>query len=82
MPNKEGGYAPNYTPTATTDGHRGFIVDGEVTADVFDQYRDPLYREAGYKPYVIAAMILCSRFADPAGMLRDFADRAPRRVVG
>jgi transposase len=34
MPNKEGGYAPNYTPTATTDGHRGFIVDCEVTSDV------------------------------------------------
>jgi transposase len=30
MPNKEGGYAPNYTPVATTDGERGFIVDGEV----------------------------------------------------
>lgn len=34
MPNKEGGYAPNYTPTATTDGHRGFIVDCDVTSDV------------------------------------------------
>lgn len=34
MPNKEGGYAPNYTPTATTDGHRGFIVDADVTDDV------------------------------------------------
>jgi transposase len=34
MPNKEGGFAPNYTPTATTDGHRGFIVDCDVTADV------------------------------------------------
>jgi transposase len=34
MPNKEGGYAPNYTPTATTDGHRGFIVDCEVLAEV------------------------------------------------
>ncbi len=34
MPNKEGGYAPNYTPTATTDGHRGFIVDCEVLAKV------------------------------------------------
>ena len=34
MPNKEGGYAPNYTPTATTDGHRGLIVDCEVTSDV------------------------------------------------
>lgn len=34
MPNKEGGYAPNYTPTVTTDGHRGFIVDCDVTDDV------------------------------------------------
>ncbi|MDA0810246.1 MAG: IS1182 family transposase [Planctomycetota bacterium] len=34
MPNKDGGYAPNYTPTATTDGHRGFIVDCDVTSDV------------------------------------------------
>jgi len=34
MPNKEGGYAPNYTPTATTDGHLGFIVDCDVTSDV------------------------------------------------
>ena len=33
LPNKEGGYAPNYTPVATTDGHRGFIVDCDVTAD-------------------------------------------------
>lgn len=34
MPNKEGGYAPNYTPTATTDGACGFIVDCEVVAEV------------------------------------------------
>jgi hypothetical protein len=34
MPNKEGGYAPNYTPVATTDGHRGFIVDVDVLAEV------------------------------------------------
>ena len=34
MPNKEGGYAPNYTPTATTDGQCGFVVDCDVTADV------------------------------------------------
>lgn len=30
MPNKEGGYAPNYTPTAATDGTRGFIADCDV----------------------------------------------------
>jgi transposase len=34
MPNKEGGYAPNYTPVATTDGTRGFIVDCDVLAEV------------------------------------------------
>jgi transposase len=34
MPNKEGGYAPNYTPTLTTDGHRGIIVDCEVLGEV------------------------------------------------
>jgi len=34
MPNKEGGFAPNYTPTATTDGYRGFIVDADVLASV------------------------------------------------
>jgi transposase len=34
MPNKEGGYAPNYTPTAITDGHRGFIVDADVLNEV------------------------------------------------
>lgn len=34
MPNKEGGYAPNYTPTATTDAHQGFIVDVDVLSVV------------------------------------------------
>jgi hypothetical protein len=34
MPNKEGGYAPNYTPTLTTDGHCGMIVDCEVIGEV------------------------------------------------
>jgi len=27
LPNKEGGYAPNYTPTAAVDTHRDYIVD-------------------------------------------------------
>ncbi|MEZ6103494.1 MAG: transposase [Pirellulaceae bacterium] len=34
MPNKEGGYAPNYTPVVTTDGDYGFIVDVDVIAEV------------------------------------------------
>lgn len=52
---------------------------GEVSAEVFAQYRDPLYRQAGYKPYVIAAMMLCGCFADPAGVLRDVAQRGALR---
>ena len=27
----------------------------EVAASVFDRYREPLYKEAEYKPYIIAA---------------------------
>jgi len=34
MPNKEGGYAPNYTPVVTTDSACGFIVDCDVLAEV------------------------------------------------
>jgi hypothetical protein len=30
MPNKEGGYAPNYTPVVATDGTQDFIVDCDV----------------------------------------------------
>jgi len=34
MPNKEGGYAPNYTPVVTVDGQCGMIVDADVLAEV------------------------------------------------
>jgi len=30
LPNKEGGYAPNYTTIATTESRNGFIMDAEV----------------------------------------------------
>jgi transposase len=33
LPNKEGGYAPNFTPTAAVDAYRDYIVDAEVIAD-------------------------------------------------
>ncbi|PLY03753.1 MAG: knotted carbamoyltransferase YgeW, partial [Desulfuromonas sp.] len=42
---------------------------GEVAASVFDRYRDPLYAEASYKPYVIAAMMLLAKFENPAETL-------------
>jgi ornithine carbamoyltransferase len=43
--------------------------EGEVEASVFDRYRTPLYKEASYKPYIIAAMILLARKSDPADTL-------------
>ncbi len=42
---------------------------GEVASSVFDRYRDPLYREASYKPYIIAAIIFLSKFSNPSGQL-------------
>ena len=37
MPNKEGGYAPNYTPVVATDGTADFIVNCEVIAGPNEQ---------------------------------------------
>ena len=42
---------------------------GEVSQSVFERYRLDTYREAGHKPFVIAAMILLTRFRDPAAAL-------------
>ncbi len=54
--------------------------EGEVAASVFDRYRIPLYKEAGYKPYIIAAMIFLARMRDPAKALRDLEIRNRNRV--
>ena len=53
--------------------------DGEVEASVFDRYRTPLYKEASYKPYIIAAMIFLAKTADPAAALKALEDRAQKR---
>lgn len=34
MPNKEGGFAPNFTPVLLTDGHQGFVLECDVLAEV------------------------------------------------
>ncbi len=52
---------------------------GEVAASVFDRYRDPLYVEASYKPYVIAAMIFLAKVKDPAGKLGQLLKRNKAR---
>lgn len=55
---------------------------GEVDASVFDRYRDPLYKEASYKPYIIAAMIFLAKVKDPAAVLQDLAVNAKPRLLG
>jgi len=52
---------------------------GEVDASVFDRYRDPLYKEASYKPYVIAAMIFLAKMQDPAAALAKLEERNASR---
>ncbi len=54
---------------------------GEVSSGVFERHRLDTYREAGHKPFVIAAMILATRFNDPAAVLRRCLERGtPRRL--
>ena len=43
--------------------------EGEVDNSVFDRYRVPLYKQASYKPYIIAAMIFLARVKDPVKTL-------------
>jgi len=55
--------------------------EGEVQKSVFDRYRIPLYKEAGYKPYIIAAMIFLSRVRDPARMLSQIQKRGKSKMM-
>lgn len=55
---------------------------GEVTADVFEKYRIPTYKEAGHKPYTIAAMILLCRFPNVLNLLRAIQARNAPRAFG
>ncbi len=54
--------------------------EGEVAGSVFDRYRLPLYKEAGFKPYIIAAMIFLAKKKDPAKALRDLEGRGRKRI--
>lgn len=54
--------------------------EGEVAASVFDRYRDPLYKEASFKPYIIAAMIFLSKFKKPQDILNKLESRKTPRI--
>lgn len=57
-------------------------VEGEVDASVFDRYRVPLYKEASYKPYIIAAMMVLSKVKDPVAVFEKLLADAPKRFRG
>ena len=53
---------------------------GEVAASVFSRYRVPLYKQASFKPYIIAAMILLAKKKDPADTLSALLNEAKPRI--
>lgn len=52
---------------------------GEVEASVFDRYRTLLYKEAGYKPYIIAAMIFLAKCKKPGEMIEKLTKKGKAR---
>ena len=54
--------------------------EGEVDNSVFDRYLVPLYKEASYKPYIIAAMILMSKVKDPVSALMALDQGSKRKL--
>ena len=52
---------------------------GEVAASVFDRYRVPLYKQASFKPYIIAAMIFLAKVKDTASALEALEKRGQER---
>ena len=53
--------------------------DGEVAASVFDRYRTPLYKQASFKPYIIAAMIFLAKVKNPQATLKALEERQAAR---
>lgn len=55
--------------------------EGEVDESVFSRYRVPLYKEASYKPYIIAAMIFLQKIKNPEATLQKLLDQNKARLA-
>jgi knotted carbamoyltransferase YgeW len=53
---------------------------GEVSAEAFERYRTETWKEAGFKPYVIAAMMIANRFENPGAVVQDMIERNKKRI--
>ena len=56
-------------------------AEGEVDNSVFDRYIVPLYKQASYKPYVIAAMIFMAQVKDPVKALMELDEGKDTRKI-
>ena len=56
--------------------------EGEVEASVFDRCRTPLYKQASFKPYIIAAMIFLAKVKDPVRLLTALEEDGKERRLG
>lgn len=56
-------------------------AQGEVCKETFERYRIKTYIEAGYKPYIIAAMMITNRFQNPVEELWKLFSRKMPRVL-
>jgi knotted carbamoyltransferase YgeW len=55
--------------------------EGEVEASVFDRYRVELYKQAGFKPYIIAAMIFLSKVENPVETIEKLVENGTPRFL-
>ncbi|MCT4706523.1 knotted carbamoyltransferase YgeW [Enterobacteriaceae bacterium H16N7] len=53
---------------------------GEVEESVFERYRIATYKEASWKPYIIAAMILARKYARPGDVLAQMLRETQPRI--
>jgi knotted carbamoyltransferase YgeW len=54
---------------------------GEVSKHVFEKYRLATYGEAGYKPFIIAAIIFLTRMENPYKKIQQIAARNTQRIM-
>ncbi len=53
--------------------------EGEVDGDTFEKFRLKTYQEAGYKPYIIAAIMFTNRFKNPGKTLKRILEKGEKR---
>jgi knotted carbamoyltransferase YgeW len=53
---------------------------GEVSSEAFEHYRIKTYQQAGFKPYIIAAMMFTNKFGNPGEVLKSILERNKKRA--